>query len=268
MPLVMRQPIAFAYNEANLVDPHAVRRPANSSPELHQFRFSLRQLLVAIAIISVLCAAIATSSVLGATVIVFVATIVATHVFATVVGTRLQSQTNSANPFNADRYETADSNQDSIQPCSIPKSSPAQPRSPWHICGRTAIPGLCRVVAGTAILGGSIGAGCLAPMVGDQVSPVGIIVGGSSTAVLCGWVAFLFGNFYCVFRHGFRDAAMQCDPHTRRLPRRSLHPLEGEKATGPLDISCGTVKAIEVRRRAQRESAAATSCTLLAITSS
>jgi hypothetical protein len=56
------------------------------------------------------------------------------------------------------------------------------------------------------LFGGLGGTLFLSGMLGDRTSPEGIIVGALSFAVLGGWVSFLGGNFYGVFRHGFREA--------------------------------------------------------------
>jgi hypothetical protein len=56
------------------------------------------------------------------------------------------------------------------------------------------------------IFGGVVGATYLAITIGYRTSPAGVIVGGISVAVVCGWMAFLAASFYGVFRHGFREA--------------------------------------------------------------
>lgn len=182
-----------------------------SDHDLSLFRFSLRQLLAFFVIASAFFAVLAVSSLLTATLIVFGATVVGAHVFATVVGTRLQAQTNSANPFKNDRRGSAAANPPDAAPFHDPKPLSALPRSPWHVRGGTEFPKLRRLVAGAAILGGCLGACCLAIMASNRVSPVGIAVCGCSFAVLCGWFAFLISNFYSVFRRGFRDATMHRD---------------------------------------------------------
>lgn len=182
-----------------------------SDHDLPMLRFSLRQLLMSFVVASAFFAVLAASSLLTATLIVFGATVVGAHVFATVVGTRLQALTNSANPFKDDPPKTAAAEKDVAQRFLDPKPLPAPLRSPWHVSGGTNLPGLRNFVAGAAILGGVVGTSCLAIMASNGVSPIGIAVTGCSIAVLCGWFAFLIGNFYCVFWHGFRHAAVQQD---------------------------------------------------------
>jgi hypothetical protein len=83
------------------------------------------------------------------------------------------------------------------------------PRSPWHSRGTTVLPWLRRLVVTAIVLGGVVGAGYLALTIGYRTSPAGVLVGGVSVAVLCGWMAFIFGSFFGVFRHGFREAVAE-----------------------------------------------------------
>ena len=80
------------------------------------------------------------------------------------------------------------------------------PRSPWHGRGGTYLPWLPRLVVGTMVVGGLAGGLLLGGTIGHRTSLEGIIVGAASFAVLGGWISFLAGNFYGVFRHGFREA--------------------------------------------------------------
>ena len=82
----------------------------------------------------------------------------------------------------------------------------SQPRSPWHARGATALPWLRRFVIAAIAMACTAGAACLAATIGYRTSLAGVLVGGLSAAVLCGWITFLCGSFYGVFRHGFREA--------------------------------------------------------------
>lgn len=181
--------------EPSMVDPHANRPARSTSFELPLLRFSLRQLMVSFVFLSLFCAVIANSSVLSRAKILFLATIVTAHVAATAIGSRLQAQTTSANPFRIGGNEGAQSKPDFVPAIASPRPQTAFCNSPWHVCGAAAVPGLRGFVAGAAILGGSLGAFRLAVTAGYHISPVGLVVGGCSIAVLCGWFAFLFGNF-------------------------------------------------------------------------
>src|SRR4029079_10948075 len=77
----------------------------------------------------------------------------------------------------------------------------SQARSPWHARGATALPWLRTLVTIALAVGAIIGSSYLAVTIGYRTSPAGVVVGGLSVAVLCGWFAFIFGSFYGVFRH-------------------------------------------------------------------
>jgi hypothetical protein len=90
------------------VEDATTRTIANSAartpePNLPIFRFSLRQLLVSIAFASVLLATIAATTMLTAAFILLVTTIAAGHVFATVLGNRLQARAKAEHSFPAER---------------------------------------------------------------------------------------------------------------------------------------------------------------------
>jgi hypothetical protein len=178
------------------------------SPALEPLlRFGLRQLFIFVAAISALLAAIASTSGLTALVLMLAATIVVMHVFATAVGTKLQSRAEQ------ERLRDLAAQQRANESISVASERSAKlqairsaPRSPWHGRGCTYLPWLSRLIAGAVAVGGLAGALLLGGMIGHRPSPEGIIVGAVSCAVLGGWIAFLCGNFYGVFRHGFREA--------------------------------------------------------------
>jgi hypothetical protein len=190
---------------------------AGGSDDLPLFRFGLRQLMLFVAAACMLLAAIASSNGLTALVLLMAVSVVVMHVFATALGTRLQS-----------RMEQERLRQKSVQPTSNESSSSpispaasavekteklqaihAAPRSPWHGRGSTYLPWLPRLVVGAIIVGGLGGGILLSGTIGHRTSPEGIIVGAASFAILGGWISFLGGNFYGVFRHGFREAVAE-----------------------------------------------------------
>lgn len=83
-----------------------------SEPYLPIFRFSLRQLLLSIAFASVLLGTIAATTMLTAAFILLLTTVVAVHVFATVLGNRLLARTNAEHSAVAE------------QPANLPPSLP------------------------------------------------------------------------------------------------------------------------------------------------
>jgi hypothetical protein len=184
------EPVA-ADNDANLGS------GCKSCPPL--FRFGLRQLLLAFAALSSLFAALSVAQGLAALALLLAIIVVAMHVFATALGTRLRAQSDADHVFEA--------SSSAVERSARMAAISAQARSPWHARGTTALPWL-RVLVFLAIgIGGIAGSAYLAATIGYRTSPAGVVVGGFSVAVLCGWFAFLFGSFYGVFRHGFREAA-------------------------------------------------------------
>ena len=184
----------------------ASRTPADDPPLFH---FGLRQLFLFVAVISGLFTALALTQGLTALVILLMAIIVAMHVFATSLGSHLRARADRHQVFEAaDRLpiESIASVAERSERLAFVLSSP---RSPWHARGATVLPWLRRTVIAAIACGGVIGAAYLAVTIGYRTSPAGVIVGGLSVAVLFGWFAFLFGNFYGVFRHGFRDAVAE-----------------------------------------------------------
>ena len=129
------------------------------------------------------------------------------HVFATALGTgcnRARSRSDFASkPLNLVSANPSDWAAEQSAKLQAIRSAP---RSPWHGRGCTYLPWLPRLVIGAMIVGGLGGGILLSGTIGHRTSPEGIIVGAASFAVLGGWISFLGGNFYGVFRHGFREA--------------------------------------------------------------
>ena len=197
-----------------------VAQPQSNSPaDVPLFRFGLRQLFAFVAAICALLAAMASSSGQAAMVLLLAVAVVVMHVFATALGTRLQSRTEqerlrqrAAQPKGDKSISSASERFAKIQ------AIRSAPRSPWHGRGCTYLPWLPRLVISAMILGGLAGAILLGGTIGQHTSLEGIIVGAVSCAVLTGWIAFLCGNFYGVFRHGFREALAEEQKDQAQLP--------------------------------------------------
>jgi hypothetical protein len=169
-------------------------------------RFGLRQLFLFMAASSALLAAVVSSSGLTGLVLLLAVTIVVMHVFATALGTRLQLRTEQERfRRQADQPKINNSSADYQQSAKL-QAIRSAPRSPWHGRGCTYLPWLPRLVIGAMIVGGLGGGILLGGTIGHRTSVEGNIVGAASFAVLGGWISFLGGNFYGVFRHGFREA--------------------------------------------------------------
>lgn len=166
-----------------------------------------------------LLAAMVLSGGLWAVVLLLAAVIVAMHVFATALGTRLQSR------MERERLRRAPSDRDESIALAAERSAKLAairlgPRSPWHGRGCTYLPWLPRFVVAGMVLGGVAGTLVLEGLIGHRTTPAGIAVGAISFAVLGGWLAFLCGNFFGVFRHGFREALVA---EQNDQPQRVIH---------------------------------------------
>jgi hypothetical protein len=194
---------------------HACENAPNSSTtrsqsitrdDLPLFRFGLRQLFLFVACISALFAALVSTHGVAAIVMLLAALVVTLHIFATALGSRLRTRADRNQIFEAAERlpikSIASEAERSAQVAAVRSGA----RSPWHSRGVTVLPWLRRLVLAAVACGGIAGATYLALTIGYRTSPAGIVVGSLSVAVLFGWFAFLFGSFYGVFRHGFRDA--------------------------------------------------------------
>jgi hypothetical protein len=188
---------------------YANRRNESEPIACQLFRFRLRQLMAAFVAISALFATLAEMQGMAGPVLLLAIIVLAAHVFATALGTRLRNQSDAEHAF-------ADSTD--LTHLAIPSAAErsarlvavrSQVRSPWHARGTTALPWLRNAVLVAIAIGAIAGSSYLAVTIGYRASPAGILVGGLSVAVLCGWFAFLCGSFYGVFRHGFREAVAE-----------------------------------------------------------
>ncbi len=185
---------------------------SGDEPLLH---FGLRQLLCFMAAISALFAALASTGGLTALVLLLGVTVVTLHVLATSLGSRLRERADRLQVFEAAERLPIESIASALERSERLAAVRSAPRSPWHARGTTVLPWLRRMVIVAIVCGGVTGAVYLAATIGYRTSPAGVLVGGLSVAVLCGWFAFLLGSFYGVFRHGFRDAVAEQQKDTR-----------------------------------------------------
>lgn len=194
-----------------------------SPPTLPVLRFGLRQLFWTVTALSLLLAAIATSPNRTATMLLLLAgVIVATHVTATAIGSRLRRHAQEARDWELYYGLDGRSAVEKQEHSRDPGAAQSRPRSPWHFRGSTALRWLPKLVIAGAVVGGVAGAALfLTDALGRSPSPAGIIVGAISLAVLGGWLAFLMGSFYAIVRHGVLDAMAQQDrDHSSRgLPQ-------------------------------------------------
>lgn len=169
-------------------------------------RFRLRHLLLAFVAVSALFAALALSHGMAGPALLLAIIVVVMHVFATSLGNKLRDKSDDEYAFDDWRQMQIDSIASAPERTARLLAIRSQSRSPWHARGATSLPWLRTLVIIAIAAGAIAGSWYLAATIGYRTSPAGIVVGGLSVAVLCGWSAFLFGSFYGVFRHGFREA--------------------------------------------------------------
>jgi hypothetical protein len=180
--------------------------PDGSAADVPLFRFGLRQLLMFVAVICALLGAVVTTNGLTALLLWTAAAVVAMHVFATALGSRLRSETDAEQSQRWVDLKSSEVRATETQRSARIAAIQSAPRSPWHGRGSTYLPWLPRIVLAAMVCGGLAGAVSLDLLIGRHASAPGIAIGAVSISVLCGWASFLCGNFYGVFRHGFREA--------------------------------------------------------------
>ncbi|HEX5470622.1 MAG TPA: hypothetical protein VFW73_01990 [Lacipirellulaceae bacterium] len=143
---------------------------------------------------------------IAAAIFILTCCIVAMHVFATTLGCRLRDRTDDKLQYRT--AQLAHSEAASLEKMKSDRLAAIRsaPRSPWHGHSSTYLPWLPRLVIAGMAFGGLAGAALLCGIIGHRATPAGMVVGAISFAVVSGWFAFLCGNFYGVFRDGFREA--------------------------------------------------------------
>jgi hypothetical protein len=182
--------------------PAAFERPrVSDDPQL--FRFRLRQILLFVAFVSLLLAAIVSSSGLTAAVLILATLVIVFHVLSTSLATQLRSHTDRSIAQRAATHE-----HDEAEAVPVKRATHENPpRSPWHGRGSTPLPWLTRLIAAAMAVGGIAGAALLSLIIGRETSAAGIMVGSLSLAVVAGWIAFVGYSFVNVFRHGLKAAS-------------------------------------------------------------
>jgi hypothetical protein len=131
--------------------------------------------------------------------------VVAAHLFGTALASRLRSRSDDEQALARAMGKRHESVEQSTEHANSP-AIPSCARSPWHARGSTSLPWLPRIIVAGVIVGGLLGASVLGATIGHRTTLAGVAVGGISSAVVGGWIAFLGGSFYGIFRHGLRDA--------------------------------------------------------------
>jgi hypothetical protein len=166
--------------------------------DLPLFRFGLRQLFVFVAALSCLLAGMVVAQGVISLVLLLSVLVVAAHVMGTALGSRLRAHADEQISARlADTHSL------------VPARTIVLPRKThsWHCHGRPTCGWLPTLVLAGSLAAAAGGGTFLMLVIGDRLSPGGVVVGIASLAVLGGWFAFLASSFYTIFRRGVREAA-------------------------------------------------------------
>lgn len=179
--------------------------PANSPREPHLFRFGLRQLFLAITLLSVLCALLVLTKGAWPLVIGISALLLAGHLFGTLIGTRLRDTSHEVRHWKAGQPRFLDDGpRAELQPGASARAS-LPPRTPLANRGHTNH-WLLWFLVGGAMLGMLVGGPLLGLTIGSRIGWPGLVVGTVSCGVLGIWTAFLASCFSSIARHAWKHA--------------------------------------------------------------
>jgi hypothetical protein len=210
----------------------AGRVPGGSSiPEAREprlFRFRLRQLFLFVSATVGLVGAMASVGGGWAPAIGFFAALVAAHVLATVVGTKLRDSSpamqrwSSEQPGSAADLPMAVGMPGATALAAVKAGSLSlHQESPW----RTRAPALVGLIGG-----GFLGAAVIPLIAGAQTNAAGLGLGAVSCGVICAWLALLGANFWMIARGAWREAQEASGPAPRRKGKRLWRPVAGPVA--------------------------------------
>jgi hypothetical protein len=204
--------------ESPSVAASSVRSP-ESEREPNLFRFGLRQFFLFISGIALLLGMMAMLRGGWAMALGFGAAMVAAHVLATFVGTRLRDSSREIQRWSAARFGSSD-----------PELPPVRgPLTADELAALTATPlaqhdhAPRRTLAALGVgvcAGASIGAAAIPLMAGPQATGAEVALGSVSCAVIGAWLATLASHFWSVARRAWRDANGAPPGPAKRGPRR------------------------------------------------
>jgi hypothetical protein len=183
-------------------------------PESQLFRFGLRQMLLFVAGAAALLGVMVTIGGGWGPAVGFLAALVAAHVLATSVGTRLRDSSPEVRQWRS-QLPGADSDAPPLPGSMTPgelaalatSSLARRQDSPW----RTWLP-----AAAGAISGGFLGAAAIPLIAGPQATTAGLALGAVSCAVICGWLTLLASNFVSIARGAWHEAHGKSAKRKRR----------------------------------------------------
>jgi hypothetical protein len=201
-------------------DPRALAAtPAPREPYL--FRFGLRRFFVFVTAFIVLLGAMAYVGAGWALAVGFGASMVAAHIIATFLGTRLRDSSREIQSWTAGRYDAGEPERPPQRGRLTAAELAALSASP--LARRDGTPR--RTLAATCIglfVGASLGAAAIPLVAGPEATGAETALGAISCAIIAAWLALLASHFWSVARRTWRDArgASGAQSSSANRPRR------------------------------------------------
>ena len=170
-----------------------------ASTEMPLVHFSIRQLLLFMAGVSLICWILVSLEGYSAVVFGIGVVLVGGHVLSTAIGSRLRASADAMRQW--DRFHEPAS----AQSPGIATLRP-QPTRPSQLQVRTACGRLLWWFVGVAMGGGAIvGGGALHLLAGPTVGWPGMLIGALSAAMVVGWAAFVVAGICGIARRSWRE---------------------------------------------------------------
>ncbi len=185
-------------------------------PEVVPWRFSLRQMMVYVAILCVLLGMLAVVGTGAALALVVVVLVVVAHVVGTSIGTKLRDGSSVRRRWERQNNLTPE---DPLLAASHKPVTLAELNLPTeqHLSVRgPAISRLLWFVALGATIGAGLGSVGLGLLLWQRITWAGLVVGGVSAGILGAWFAFLASSFYGITRSAWRAAVEDHGEDRRR----------------------------------------------------
>jgi hypothetical protein len=171
--------------------------------EPHLFRFGLRRFFLFVTGVAVLLGTMALVRGAWSGALAFFAALVAAHVLATLVGTRLRDSSADLQQWAGRRFGENDPplKRDRLTPAELAALATTPLAKHENAPLRTVL----AAVAGLSV-GGFLGAAGVPLIAGAEATAAGIALGAASCAVMGAWLALLSAHFGSVARRTWRDA--------------------------------------------------------------
>ena len=176
--------------------------------DLPLFRFGLRQLLLFVAVVSLVLAVIVSSQAITGLAMLLAALVVLLHLFSTALGTQLRCHANRTLTGNVMSHDV-DHRETVCRPVLRSNNSTTIATLTLACPGQHAIAVDAQARRGDGYIGwcgrrDTVGSdNRISHVPGRDPGGIGLHRGRD------GWFAFLAGSFYGIFRHGFRDAVAE-----------------------------------------------------------